>query len=89
MSKVFLFGIDGTPPDLLFEEWIDELPNIKGLMEKGVYSKLETVIPPTTIMAWTAIASGRDPGEIGVYSYTSRPSLDSDKVSLVDSNSKK
>lgn len=73
MSKVFIFGIDGMPPKMVFEDYLDELPNIKSLMEKGCYGKIKSTIPPSTIIAWSAFCSGRDPGELGVYSYTYRP----------------
>lgn len=70
MSKVFVFGIDGAPPDLIFKEWLDELPTIKSLMENGVYGKLNSTIPPSTITAWSSMMSGRDTSEIGVFSFT-------------------
>ena len=34
-KKVFVFGIDGAPPELIFDKWLNELPNIRRLMEKG------------------------------------------------------
>jgi predicted AlkP superfamily phosphohydrolase/phosphomutase len=70
MTKVFLFGIDGSAPELLFKEWIDELPNIRKLMQNGSYARLNSTIPPSTIVAWNAMVSGRDTSEIGIFSYT-------------------
>jgi len=72
MSKVFLFGIDGAPPELLFDKWLDDLPNIKKLMENGLYARLNSTIPPSTIVAWNAMISGKDTSEIGVFSYTKK-----------------
>jgi len=89
MSKVFVFGIDGTPPKLLFEKWIDELPNLKKLMDNGIHTELNSTVPPSTILAWTALASGRDPGEMGIYSYTCKVSKDSDEITLANSKMKK
>src|SRR3990167_1646818 len=70
MTRVFVFGIDGAPPELVFDKWLDELPTIKKLMHKGVYAKLNSAIPPSTIVAWNSMISGKDTSEIGVFSYT-------------------
>lgn len=72
MKKVFLFGIDGAPPDLVFGSWKEHLPNISKLMERGCYARLQSTIPPTTIVAWNSMISGKDTSEIGVFSYTYR-----------------
>jgi predicted AlkP superfamily phosphohydrolase/phosphomutase len=72
MPRVFLFGIDGAPPELVFGSWLGELPNIKRLMERGCYARLESAIPPSTIVAWNSMISGGDTSEIGVFSYTRR-----------------
>ena len=85
MSKVFVFGIDGMPPKMVFEDYIDELPNIRSLMEKGGYGKIKSTTPPSTIIAWSAFCSGRDPGELGVYSYTYRPKNSFADAKLVNS----
>ena len=70
MRKVFLFGIDGASPELIFDKWINKLPHIKKLMANGIYGQLNSTIPPVTIIAWNAMLSGKDPSEIGVFSYT-------------------
>ncbi|MCK4589163.1 MAG: alkaline phosphatase family protein [Nanoarchaeota archaeon] len=84
MSKVFIFGIDGASPKLIFEEWLDELPTIKKLTEKGLYAKLNSTIPPSTITAWNSMMSGKDSSELGIFSFTYK---DKDgQTKLVDSN---
>ncbi len=70
MGKVFLFGIDGAPPELIFGKWLEDLPNIKKLMGKGAYAKINSAIPPSTIVAWNSMISGKDTSEIGIFSYT-------------------
>ncbi|MAG08686.1 hypothetical protein CMO89_04380 [Candidatus Woesearchaeota archaeon] len=70
MSKVFIFGIDGAPPELIFGRWNNELPNIKRLMDTGAYAKVNSTIPPSTIIAWNSMLSGKDASQIGVFSYT-------------------
>jgi predicted AlkP superfamily phosphohydrolase/phosphomutase len=71
-KKVFLFGIDGAPPELIFDKWLNDLPNIKRLIEQGTYAKMNSTIPPSTIVAWNAMISGKDTSDIGVYSYTKK-----------------
>jgi len=85
MSKVFVFGIDGAPPELIFDKYLGELPNIKSLIDKGIHGRLRSTIPPSTILAWSALASGYDPGELGVYSYTYRVNKSLNEKKLVDS----
>jgi len=72
MTKVFLFGIDGAPPELVFGSWKDALPNINKLMNSGSYARLNSTIPPSTIVAWNAMLSGKDSSQIGVFSYTKK-----------------
>jgi len=83
-KKVFIFGIDGAPPELIFDRWIDELPNMKKLMDNGSYAKMNSTIPPSTIMAWNSMMSGKNPGEFDVYSYTTKDS--EGKMQLTTSN---
>src|SRR3989338_1731695 len=70
MTKVLLFGMDGGEPSLVFEKWRDLLPNIKKLMENGSYARMNSTIPPNTIVAWNSMISGRDTSELGIFSYT-------------------
>src|SRR3989344_3855743 len=70
MTKVLLFGIDGGEPSLVFERCRKDLPNLDKLMQKGCYSRMNSAIPPNTIVAWNSMISGRDTSEIGVFSYT-------------------
>lgn len=86
MKKVFILGIDGAPPELVFDEWLDELPNIKSLVDKGIRAKIKSSIPASTCVAWSSFTSGRDAGELGVYSYTYRVNNSYDEVRLVNSS---
>lgn len=69
-KKVFLFGIDGAPPELIFDKWKNELPNISKLMDQGSHARMESTIPPSTIVAWNSMISGKDTSELGIFSYT-------------------
>ena len=69
MSKVVILGIDGASLKLI-EQWQDELPNLKKIMENGVYSEMESTIPPVTCPAWPAMFTGKNPGKLGMYHFT-------------------
>lgn len=70
MTKVLLFGMDGAEPSLIFGAWLDDLPNIKKLMDNGCHARMTSTIPPNTIVAWNAMMSGRDTSQLGIFSYT-------------------
>ncbi|HLC52787.1 MAG TPA: alkaline phosphatase family protein [Candidatus Nanoarchaeia archaeon] len=69
-TKVFVLGIDGAPPQLIFDQWLNDLPNIKKLMDNSIYGRMSSSVPPSTIVAWTSMLSGKDPSHFDVYSYT-------------------
>ena len=72
MRKALLIGLDCAAPDLLFNRFIDRLPNFRKMMERGVYGKLESSDPPITIPAWTVMASSKFPGTLGLYGFRHR-----------------
>ena len=85
MTKVLLIGIDAMDPkvvDKLMSE--GKLPNF----EKLSYSSLETTIPPETPVAWSAAATGSNPGKYGIYDFISRnPETYLPKLSLTEQDS--
>lgn len=66
-KKILFLGLDAAMPDLI-KKFTDEgnMPNMTRLMQQGVFSRLETVFPPLTAAAWTAIVSGSGAGTNGV-----------------------
>jgi predicted AlkP superfamily phosphohydrolase/phosphomutase len=64
-----LIGLDCAEPSLVLERWRDELPTISGLMERGTYGRLTSVIPPITVPAWSCMMSSKTPGDLGVYGF--------------------
>jgi len=64
--------LDAAVPDLLFNEFRDELPNISEIAEKGVYGRLRSCDPPVTIPAWACMVTGATPGELGLYGFKGR-----------------
>jgi len=72
MTKVLVIGLDCATPKTLFEDFIEECPNIKKLMNHGVYGKLRSSDPPITIPAWMVMVTGKKPGTLGVYGFRHR-----------------
>ncbi len=67
-----LIGLDCAEPSLVLERWRDQLPTISGLMERGVYGRLTSVVPPITVPAWSCLMSSKTPGDLGVYGFRNR-----------------
>jgi predicted AlkP superfamily phosphohydrolase/phosphomutase len=70
--RVAVIGLDCAEPGLVFDRWLDELPNIRELVGRGTWGRLRSVDPPITVPAWTCMMSGRDPGELGIYGFRNR-----------------
>jgi predicted AlkP superfamily phosphohydrolase/phosphomutase len=68
-----LIGLDCVPPALAFERYAELMPCLSRLRAAGAWAKLRSTIPPITVPAWTAMVSGRDPGELGLYGFRTRP----------------
>jgi len=83
-KKVVLIGLDGLNPDLVYQ-WHSELPNIKKLMEQGIYGKIESTVPPITPQAWSCVLSGRNPGRFGFWDFTYRNDYSYGQPELVSS----
>ena len=71
-SKVCVIGLDCAAPELVFDLWADVLPNLRGLMQSGMYGPLESAIPPITVPAWMCMMTGKDPGTLGIYGFRNR-----------------
>jgi len=72
VDKVAIIGLDAAEPTLVFDRWWNELPNLRRLAESGLFGNLESCIPPITVPAWSCMASGKDPGTLGVYGFRDR-----------------
>ncbi len=72
VDKVFVIGLDSAPPELLFNEFLDDLPNIRKILEKSIYGPMKSCIPAITIPAWMCMATGKTPGELGLYGFRHR-----------------
>jgi predicted AlkP superfamily phosphohydrolase/phosphomutase len=71
-KKVLVIGLDCATPQLVFDQWLNELPNIKRLVDEGVWGPLESTIPPITIPAWQCMVTSKNPGKLGIYGFRNR-----------------
>lgn len=78
--KVFVIGLDCAAPELVFERWRDDLPNLRFLAEKGLWGELRSCIPAITVPAWSSMLSGKDPGELGIYGFRNRANFSYDDM---------
>lgn len=68
--KTLILGVDGASPELLLDD--DGLATIRSLMEIGGYGRLESVAPPAGLLARFCLATGQNPGALGIYGATRR-----------------
>lgn len=68
--KILVIGLDSASPEILFTD--ERLQNIRRVMEFGCYGRLESVTPPQAVPAWMCMATGQDPGSLGVYGFRNR-----------------
>ncbi|MFX0000772.1 MAG: alkaline phosphatase family protein [Candidatus Hermodarchaeota archaeon] len=71
-KKLIVIGLDCATPKTLFEDFLDDCPNIKKMMEKGGYGKLRTCDPPITIPAWMVMSTGKKAGTLGLFGFRHR-----------------
>jgi predicted AlkP superfamily phosphohydrolase/phosphomutase len=87
--RVLVIGLDCAAPQLVFDRWLDELPNLKGLTERGRYGVLRSCDPPITVPAWSVMTSSRSPGALGFYGFRNRKDWSYDALAFADSRSVK
>jgi predicted AlkP superfamily phosphohydrolase/phosphomutase len=83
--KILIIGLDCAAPDLVFDLWLDELPNIKRLVEEGVWGPLESTIPPITIPAWQCMVTSKNPGQLGIFGFRNRSEFSYDNFWIANS----
>ena len=70
--KAMIIGFDCAEPSLLLERWREELPVLSGLVARGAYGRLRSVVPPITVPAWSCMMASRTPGDLGIYGFRNR-----------------
>lgn len=79
--KVLIIGLDGATWDVLGPMMRDgTMPNLAGIVERGVASDLMSQIPPVTATSWTSFVTGLNPGKHGVFEFLLRRKGISEKL---------
>ncbi|HEY3070433.1 MAG TPA: alkaline phosphatase family protein [Gaiellaceae bacterium] len=86
-SKALVIGLDCAAPQLVFERWLDDLPTLRSLTERGAYGVLESCDPPITVPAWASMTASRSPGALGFYGFRNRRDHSYDSLVFADSRS--
>ncbi|HLD21447.1 MAG TPA: alkaline phosphatase family protein [Patescibacteria group bacterium] len=71
-QKVIVIGLDCATPQLVFDAYKNDLPNIASCMEQGTWGEMTSTIPPITVPAWMSMMTSKTPGDLGVYGFRSR-----------------
>jgi predicted AlkP superfamily phosphohydrolase/phosphomutase len=68
--EVMVIGIDGASWNVLnLMMRAGAMPNLKGLMDRGISGNLTSTIPPTSPPAWSSFMTGKNPGKHGIFSW--------------------
>ncbi|MCI4345216.1 MAG: alkaline phosphatase family protein [Thermoplasmata archaeon] len=70
--RLLVLGLDGVPPEFLFERYRDVTPNLTKLLDHALRAPLRTTDPPISVPAWPVMFTGVDPGTLGVYGFRHR-----------------
>lgn len=84
-KRTFVIGLDCASPQLIFQQFAEELPTLNTLMRGGQWGILRSSIPCITIPAWSSMLSGRDPGVLGIYGFRNRIGYNYTDLSTADS----
>jgi predicted AlkP superfamily phosphohydrolase/phosphomutase len=70
--KLLVIGLDCAAPQLVFDEFLGELPTLRTLVAASPHGVLRSCDPPITIPAWMVMMTGKTPGELGMYGFRHR-----------------
>jgi predicted AlkP superfamily phosphohydrolase/phosphomutase len=71
-ARKLVLGLDGADLEVVLALGRARLPNLFGLMDRGMFAHQRSVLPPATLPNWTTFLTGVDPGEHGVFDFTLR-----------------
>lgn len=83
-SRALVIGLDCAAPQLVFDRWLDQLPTIRSLTERGSFGVLRSCDPPITVPAWAVMTSSRSPGALGFYGFRNRRDYSYDGLVFAD-----
>jgi predicted AlkP superfamily phosphohydrolase/phosphomutase len=86
MLKLLVVGLDGATFRVIKPLCGEgKLSNLDRLITQGTHGILESTFPPVTGPAWSAIATGKNPGKTGIFDSLIRTSKESCKTQLISS----
>jgi predicted AlkP superfamily phosphohydrolase/phosphomutase len=83
--RVMVIGLDCAAPELVFDRWLDELPNLKSIYESGPHGLLRSCDPPITVPAWSVMMASKTPGTLGVYGFRNRADHSYNRYAIANS----
>jgi predicted AlkP superfamily phosphohydrolase/phosphomutase len=83
--RVAVIGLDCGTPQLLFDHFAGQVPNINALLSRGMFGDLESITPPITIPAWACAMSGKTPGDLAIYGMRNRKDTTYEGLSIATS----
>ncbi|NMC06582.1 MAG: nucleotide pyrophosphatase [Candidatus Lokiarchaeota archaeon] len=86
-QKLLIIGLDCATPALFFDRHLHNIPTIKKLQAAGIRGTLASSDPPITIPAWMCMATGKTPGQLGVYGFRHLKKGTYDKAWIASSSS--
>ena len=72
VKRAMIIGLDCAEPSLVLGRFRDQLPTLSALADAGAYGRLESVVPPITVPAWSCMMSSRTSGDLGIYGFRNR-----------------
>jgi predicted AlkP superfamily phosphohydrolase/phosphomutase len=86
MIKLAIIGLDGGTFQVIKPLCDDnKLPNLNRMITQGTHGILESTFPPVTGPAWSAIATGKNPGKTGIFDSLIRINKESFETRLISS----
>jgi predicted AlkP superfamily phosphohydrolase/phosphomutase len=83
--KVLVIGLDCAAPALVFDSWLNDLPNTKRLAEEGIWGRMFSTIPPITCPAWMSMVTSKNPGKLGIFGFRNRSHYSYEEVWIANS----
>jgi predicted AlkP superfamily phosphohydrolase/phosphomutase len=89
IKKAFIIGLDASSPELVFNQFLNDLPNLKDMVQNSIYGSLKSCDPPITIPAWMTMMTGKSPGTLGLYGFRHKKPQSYTEFYIANSNSVK
>ena len=69
-TKMLVLGLDGATWDVIFPLLqAGKMPNLKYLVDGGMWGYLNSTNPPMTLPSWSSMLTGCNPGKHGIFDF--------------------